>query len=105
MSSLLNSPRARDLAPTDIPLPRILHPLGNEEIRILLLEGISQDAVASFRSQSYHVDHYTKAMNEDELIDKIGSYHAIGIRSKTKITKKVLQFASKVRSMVVGLSS
>ncbi len=94
----LDSSRARELASAHIPLPRILHPLENDEIRILLLEGISQDAVASFTSQSYHVDHYTKSMSEDELIDKIGSYHAIGIRSKTKITAKVLQFASKVRS-------
>jgi predicted Fe-Mo cluster-binding NifX family protein len=31
-------------------LPRILHPLVNEEIKILLLEGISQEAVAVLRA-------------------------------------------------------
>jgi len=76
--------------------PRILHPLENEEIKILLLENISQDAVASFRSQAYHVDHRSKAMSEDELVENIGAYHAIGIRSKTKITERVLKAASKV---------
>ena len=97
--------RPREPAWAHIRQPRILHPLGNEEIKILLLEGISQDAVAALESQSYHVDHHAKAMGEDELIDKIGSYHVIGIRSKTKITEKVLKSASKVRSKVVGLLS
>jgi D-3-phosphoglycerate dehydrogenase / 2-oxoglutarate reductase len=76
---------------------RILHPLENEGLRLLVLENISQEAVASFRSQGYHVDHHTKAMGEDELIEKIGTYHGIGIRSKTKITAKVLNAAKKVR--------
>ncbi|TFK30326.1 hypothetical protein FA15DRAFT_662268 [Coprinopsis marcescibilis] len=80
--------------------PRILHPLENEGLRLLVLENISQEAVAAFRSQGYHVDHYTKAMGEDELIEKIGSYHGIGIRSKTKITKRVIQAAKKL--LVIG---
>lgn len=75
---------------------RVLHPLENENLRLLILENISQDAVATFRSQGYHVDHYTRAFSEDELVEKIGSYHGIGIRSKTKITQRVLKAASKV---------
>jgi phosphoglycerate dehydrogenase-like enzyme len=35
-------------------------------------------------------------MNEDDLVQKIGQYHAIGIRSKTKITEKVIKAAPKV---------
>ena len=81
---------------SDIRKPKILHPLENEGLRLLILENISQDAVTTFIGQGYHVDHYTKAFSEDELIEKIGSYHAIGIRSKTKITQRVLQAASKV---------
>lgn len=76
--------------------PKILHPIENEDLRLLILENISQEAVRAFRAQGYHVDHYTKAFSEEELIEKIGSYHAIGIRSKTKITKRVLAAASKV---------
>jgi D-3-phosphoglycerate dehydrogenase len=90
--------RDREPASTYILQPRILHPLENEEIKILLLENISQDAVGSFRSQAYRVDHYTKALSEDELVEKIGAYHAIGIRSKTKITERVLKSAKRVRS-------
>ena len=76
--------------------PRILHPLENEGLRLLILENISQDAVTTFLGLGYHVDHHKTALSEDELVEKIGSYHAIGIRSKTKITKRVLQAASKV---------
>jgi D-3-phosphoglycerate dehydrogenase / 2-oxoglutarate reductase len=76
--------------------PRVLHPTDNEELRLLLVENISQEAVQTFRAQGFHVDHSTKAMSEEELLEKIGSYHAIGIRSKTKMTEKVIRAASKV---------
>ncbi|KAF5337031.1 hypothetical protein D9611_003151 [Ephemerocybe angulata] len=79
---------------------RVLQPLENEGLRLLILENISQEAVATFRSQGYHVDHYTKAFSEDELVEKISSYHGIGIRSKTKITQRVLKAASKL--LVIG---
>jgi D-3-phosphoglycerate dehydrogenase len=81
----------------NIRLPKVLHPIDNEDLRLLVLENISQDAVTAFREQGFHVDHYTRAMSEDELVEKIGSYHAIGIRSKTKITRRVIEAASKVR--------
>ncbi|KAF8202863.1 hypothetical protein BJ912DRAFT_332143 [Pholiota molesta] len=80
--------------------PKVLHPLENEGLRLLLLENISQDAVAIFRSEGWHVDHLPKALSEDELVAKIGTYHAIGIRSKTKITQRVLKAATKL--LVIG---
>jgi D-3-phosphoglycerate dehydrogenase len=89
--------RTVEPAPSSLRAPRVLHPLENEGLRLLILENISQEAVNTFRSQGYHVDHHTKALSEDELVEKIGSYHGIGIRSKTKITAKVLKAASKVR--------
>jgi len=63
---------------------------------LLLLENISQEAVRTFKSQGFQVDHYSKSWTEDELVAKIGEYHAISIRSKTKITERVLQHASKL---------
>ncbi|CDO71647.1 hypothetical protein BN946_scf184911.g118 [Trametes cinnabarina] len=80
--------------------PKVLHPVENEDLKLLILENISQEAVKAFRSQGFHVDHSTKAMSEDELVQKIGQYHAIGIRSKTKITERVLKAASKL--LVIG---
>ena len=76
--------------------PKVLRPVDNEGLRFLLLENISQEAVEAFKAQGFHVDHSTKAMSEQELLEKISSYHAIGIRSKTKLTEKVIRAASKV---------
>jgi D-3-phosphoglycerate dehydrogenase len=39
------------------------------------------------------VETYSKALVGDELIEKIRDVHVIGIRSKTKLTKQVLQQA------------
>ena len=76
--------------------PKVLHPIDNGDLRILLLENISADAVKAFEANGWRVDHHTKSMNEDVLVQKIGQYHAIGIRSKTKITERVIKAASKV---------
>jgi D-3-phosphoglycerate dehydrogenase / 2-oxoglutarate reductase len=76
--------------------PKVLHPIDNEDLRLLILENISLEAVKAFQAQGFRVDHYTKSLSEDELVEKIPQYHAIGIRSKTKITERVLKSASKV---------
>ncbi|PCH33711.1 hypothetical protein WOLCODRAFT_94024 [Wolfiporia cocos MD-104 SS10] len=81
-------------------IPKVLHPVDNEHLKLLLLENISQGAVKAFEAQGFHVDHSTKAMSEDELVEKIGSYHAIGIRSKTRITERVIKAATKL--LVIG---
>ncbi|KAF5385498.1 hypothetical protein D9757_005338 [Collybiopsis confluens] len=86
--------------PLNIRRPRVLHPVENEGLRLLILENISQEAVEAFKAQGLHVDHYKKAMTEEELLEKIGSYHGIGIRSKTKITAKVIKAAAKL--LVIG---
>ncbi len=84
---------------------KVLHPVDNEDLRLLILENISQDAVSTFRAQGYNVDHFTRAMSEDELVEKIGAYHAIGIRSKTKITARVLKAATKVNNSATILKN
>lgn len=43
--------------------------------------------------QENQVETYTKALVGDELIEKIKDVHVIGIRSKTKLTKAVLDEA------------
>jgi D-3-phosphoglycerate dehydrogenase len=78
----------------------VLHPFDNEDIKILLLENISADAANAFREQGFQVDMFAGSWGEQELIEKIGNYHAIGIRSKTKLTERVLKAASKL--LVIG---
>lgn len=80
--------------------PKVLKPFATTELRILLLENISLDAANSFKAQGFQVDLYPGSWGEQELIEKIGNYHAIGIRSKTKLTEKVLKAATKVSGTI-----
>ena len=71
-----------------------------EKIRILFLENISEAAAKNFRQQGYQgVDKITKALTEDELIKEIKNVHILGIRSKTKITAKVLEAAKRLQAI------
>ncbi|MCG2616574.1 phosphoglycerate dehydrogenase [Terrimonas sp. NA20] len=71
-----------------------------EKIRILFLENISDQAVKTFKVQGYtKVEKITKALTEDELIKEIKDVHILGIRSKTQITPKVLEAATKLQAI------
>ncbi|CAH1760280.1 13477_t:CDS:2 [Entrophospora sp. SA101] len=80
--------------------PKALKPFDSGEIKILLLENISKTAVGILTKEGYQVESHSKALSEDALIEKIRDVHAIGIRSKTKLTRKVLQEAKKL--LVIG---
>ncbi len=68
-----------------------------EKIKVLLLEGIHQNAVKTFNDAGYHnVELLKGALNETELLEKIDEVSIIGIRSKTKLTEKVLAKAEKL---------
>ena len=71
-----------------------------EKIRILFLENISDAAVKNFRGHEYsNVEKITKALTEDDLIKEIKDVHILGIRSKTQITKRVLDAAKKLQAI------
>ncbi|MEI9944801.1 MAG: phosphoglycerate dehydrogenase [Chitinophagaceae bacterium] len=71
-----------------------------EKIRILFLENISDQAVKNFQRNGYtQVEKITKALTEEELIKEIKDVHILGIRSKTKITQKVLDAAQKLQAI------
>ncbi|HEY6503769.1 MAG TPA: phosphoglycerate dehydrogenase [Chitinophagaceae bacterium] len=71
-----------------------------EKIRILFLENISDAAVKNFRQHDYtRVDKISKALTEEELINEIKDVHILGIRSKTQITKKILDAAKKLQAI------
>lgn len=58
--------------------------------RILLLENINTVAVAALEAEGYQVELLSYAPDEDELIKKLKDFDAVGLRSKTKLTQKVL---------------
>lgn len=69
-------------------------------MKILLLENIHPDAVLHFKSESYSMEALPKSIDEDELCRKVKDISVLGIRSKTKITKKVLDSAR--RALAIG---
>lgn len=71
-----------------------------EKIRILFLENISDVAVKNFRQQGYtQVDKINKALTEEQLIQEIRNVHILGIRSKSTITKNILDAAKKLQAI------
>jgi D-3-phosphoglycerate dehydrogenase len=72
-----------------------------QDIRVLLLEGISDSAVEVFRAAGYsQVEAHPKSLPEDELKARIADAHIVGIRSRTQLTADVLAEAR--RLMAVG---
>lgn len=72
-----------------------------EKVNILLLENISEEAVNAFREAGYSsVEALKGALGEDELRAKLADVHILGIRSKTQVTRAVLESAP--RLLAVG---
>lgn len=65
-------------------------------ISVLLLENIHPKAVELFKTEGYQVETINGALNEEELCEKIKNVSILGIRSKTQVTKKVLEQANKL---------
>ncbi len=63
---------------------------------ILLVENIHPIAKEFLENNGYHVDLLTHSPGEDELIKLIPNYCALGIRSKTELTAKVLENAGNI---------
>ncbi|ODV94239.1 hypothetical protein PACTADRAFT_51111 [Pachysolen tannophilus NRRL Y-2460] len=79
---------------------KALKPFSTGDIKILLLENVNQTAINIFNSQGYQVEFYKTSLSEEDLINKIKDVHAIGIRSKTKLTENVLKHAKNL--VVIG---
>ena len=80
-------------------LPRnISYP--KNRIKILLLENVHSDAFKKLSKDGFTVETVSKSLSEDELIEKIKDVHVLGIRSKTNVTKRVIEAAE--RLMVVS---
>ena len=68
-----------------------------QDIRVLLLEGVSQTAVEAFKVAGYsQIEYHTKALPEDELKARIAEAHIVGLRSRTQLTAEVLGEAKRL---------
>ncbi len=68
-------------------------------IKVLLLENVHPAAVASFENEGFSVEFHKGALDEDELCEKIKGVSILGIRSKTNVTKRVLEQADRLISI------
>lgn len=69
-------------------------------ITVLLLENIHPMAQELLRMEGYSVEVLNTSLDEDELAEKIRNVSILGIRSKTQVTRKVLNNAN--RLMAIG---
>lgn len=72
-----------------------------QDIRVLLLEGISQTAVESFRAAGYtQIEYHEKSLPENELAQAVAEAHIVGVRSRSYLTPDIVQQAR--RLMAIG---
>ncbi|WP_158882266.1 phosphoglycerate dehydrogenase [Rhodanobacter sp. L36] len=68
-----------------------------QDIKVLLLEGVSASAVESLRRAGYsHVELHAKSLPEAELKQRIADAHIVGIRSRTQLSDDVLAQAKRL---------
>lgn len=71
--------------------------LDKSKIKILLLEGVHSSAVQTFTKAGYsNVELLAQALEGDELKAKIADVHFVGVRSRTQLTREVLEAAKKL---------
>ncbi|HLM00002.1 MAG TPA: phosphoglycerate dehydrogenase [Pyrinomonadaceae bacterium] len=67
------------------------------KIKILLLENISDSAVEEFKSSGYiEIKKLSGALSEEDLIREIKGVHILGVRSKTRITGRIIEKADRL---------
>jgi len=65
--------------------------LDKSKIKVLLLEGIHENAIEHFRESGYsNIEFYKETLSDNDLEEKIKQTHIIGIRSRTELRKKML---------------
>ena len=69
------------------------------KINVLLLEKLDKSAEEKFQKEGYNVEIFEGSLDEVELIKKIKNISILGIRSKTVISKKVIDSAERLLSI------
>jgi D-3-phosphoglycerate dehydrogenase len=70
------------------------------KINFLLLENIHQTAREAIEREGFHLECLSASLSEEELLERIPEIHVLGIRSKTRVTARVLAEAR--RLLAVG---
>ncbi|MCB1743139.1 MAG: phosphoglycerate dehydrogenase, partial [Gammaproteobacteria bacterium] len=84
--------------PAGAALPRFSRP--DNEMKFLLLEGIHNNAIEALSDAGFErIEQVPKALPEDDLIARIGDVQYLGIRSSTKVTRRVIDAAPQLRAI------
>ncbi|RMZ87326.1 hypothetical protein DV736_g5448, partial [Chaetothyriales sp. CBS 134916] len=94
MGALDSSPSLLRHSSTTGAPPKPLKPFREQDMKVLLLENINQTGIDILRGHGYQVERVKSSLPEDQLIAKIADVHVLGIRSKTKLTARVLAAAT-----------
>jgi D-3-phosphoglycerate dehydrogenase len=71
--------------------------LSKDKIRVLLLEGVHDSAIAVLAEDGYsNIKRLPKALSEEELVQKVKGIHLLGIRSRTQISERVVDAADRL---------
>lgn len=71
--------------------------LDKSKIKVLLLEGVHENALKCFNENGYSdIECYKEALSENELEEKLKHIHIIGIRSRTELRKVLLHKAPRL---------
>jgi D-3-phosphoglycerate dehydrogenase / 2-oxoglutarate reductase len=65
-------------------------------LKVLLLENISAVAVEQFRAAGYEVESHKPALEERELVAKVRDATILGVRSKTPVSRAVMEAAERL---------
>ncbi|MDA8234460.1 MAG: phosphoglycerate dehydrogenase [Clostridia bacterium] len=69
-------------------------------MKVLVLDGVSQKGVDILKEPGFQVDVNEDKLTEDQLVEIIGQYDAMIVRSATKVTARVIENATNMK--VIG---
>jgi len=68
-----------------------------QDIKVLLLEGVSHTAVESFKRAGYsQIEYHEKSLPEALLCERVADAHIVGLRSRTHLSAEVLEHAKRL---------
>lgn len=71
--------------------------LEKDKIKFVLFEGVHQSAVDALNAAGYtNIDYLSKALADEELIERVRDAHFVGLRSRTQLTAQVFENAPKL---------
>ena len=60
-------------------------------MKALLLENIHDEAVRTLKQAGYEVERVSEALDEDDLISALDGVDLLGIRSRTRVSRRVVE--------------